>query len=176
VSNHCGHLDALVLAASLPRALRRIVLPVAAGDTFFESPAMAAFAAWCLNALPLWRKNAGRHAMEELRKRLLDEPCGYILFPEGTRSRTGQMGPFKAGMGMIVAGADVRVVPCYVTGSHDAWPPDARWPRLLAPLGVQIGKPLCFKEVSNDREGWQRIASETEAAVRALRSDATPGG
>src|SRR5687768_13948883 len=50
IANHSSHLDALVMAASLPPKLRRIVLPVAAGDTFFETPAIAAFAAWCLNA------------------------------------------------------------------------------------------------------------------------------
>jgi 1-acyl-sn-glycerol-3-phosphate acyltransferase len=167
IANHSSHLDALVLAAALPRRLRRVVLPVAAGDTFFQTPAVAAFAAWMLNALPLWRKNAGRHAMQELRERLLDEPCGYILFPEGTRSRTGEIAPFKAGLGMIVAGADVPVVPCFVSGAHDAFPPDARRPR-LCPIHVSIGPPLHFQDLPNAREGWQQVAEKCEAAVRSL--------
>ncbi len=167
VSNHASHLDALVLAASLPRSLRRVVLPLAAGDTFFESPAMAAFAAWCLNALPLWRRNAGRHAIQELRRRLIDEQCGYILFPEGTRSRDGAMARFKPGIGMIAAGADVCVVPCHVSGSHTAWPPGVSHPR-LKPVRVRIGPPLRFVDAGNDRAGWERVARETEAAVRAL--------
>lgn len=168
IANHSSHLDALVLAAALPRRLRRVALPVAAGDTFFETPAVAAFAAWALNALPLWRKNAGRHAMEQLRERLLAEPCGYILFPEGTRSRTGEMGAFKAGLGMIVAGAAVPVVPCYLSGAHDAWPPGARRPRLKR-ISVHIGPALHFENVANGRLGWEQVARESEAAVRTLK-------
>jgi len=165
--NHSSHLDAMVLAAALPARLRRSVLPVAAGDYFFEAPAMAAFAAFALNALPLWRKRAGHHAMEELRKRLLDERCAYILFPEGTRSRTGEIGQFKAGLGMIVAGTDVPVVPCHIAGANDAWPPDRNRPKLHR-VGVGIGPPLRFADAPNSRDGWERVATETESAVRAL--------
>jgi 1-acyl-sn-glycerol-3-phosphate acyltransferase len=166
-ANHSSHLDVLALAGALPAALRRSVLPLAAGDFFFETPAMAAFAAFFLNALPLWRKKVGRHAMEDLRKRLLEDRCGYILFPEGTRSRTGEMAEFKPGLGMIVAGTDVPVVPCHIAGAHDAWPVDRHRPR-PAPVGVRVGVPLRFSDVPNTREGWVQVARETEAAVRRL--------
>src|SRR5262249_32261664 len=85
VATPASHLDALCLAAALPQRLRTRVFPVAAGDTFFESPARSAFAALCMNAIPLWRRNCGFHDLLELRARLVHEPCGYILFPEGTR-------------------------------------------------------------------------------------------
>src|SRR5262245_41415462 len=81
IANHTSHLDAVALAAALPARLRDRVLPLAAGDTFFETPVLAAFAAWLMNALPMWRRNCGRHALEELRERLLAEPCAYLLFP-----------------------------------------------------------------------------------------------
>jgi 1-acyl-sn-glycerol-3-phosphate acyltransferase len=166
-ANHSSHLDALVLAAALPAGLRRSVLPVAAGDFFFETPAMAAFAAFCLNALPLWRKRAGRHAIEDLRQRLLEDRCAYILFPEGSRSRTGEIAQFKAGLGMLVAGTDVAVVPCHIAGAHDAWPADRHRPR-ASPVAVRVGPPLRFADAPNTREGWQRVAGETEQAVRRL--------
>ena len=63
------------------------IFPIAAGDVFFETPAWAAFAAGIMNALPMWRKKFGPHALQELRQRLVEEPCAYILFPEGARSR-----------------------------------------------------------------------------------------
>ena len=120
-----------------------------------------------MNALPLWRKNAGRHAMEELRRRLVAEPCGYILFPEGTRTRTGDMGPFHSGIGMLIAGAPVPVVPCHVAGTFAAWPPQRKWPR-RAHIRLRIGMPLSFAQVANRREGWEHIASRLDAEIRGL--------
>src|SRR5437763_7255516 len=74
VGNHTSHLDALVLAAPLPWRLRDRIFPIAAGDVFFQTPLASAFAAGMLNALPMWRKKCGPHALEELRRRLLEEP------------------------------------------------------------------------------------------------------
>jgi len=168
IGNHTSHLDALVLASSLPWRLRREVFPIAAGDVFFETPVVALFSAMMLNALPMWRKRCGSHAMQELRDRLLGGPSIYILFPEGTRSRDGAMGRFKPGLGMIVAGSPVPVVPCHLEGAFAAIPPGARLPRPL-PLRLRIGPPLTFGDLPNDRSGWQEIATRLEAAVASLR-------
>lgn len=170
ISNHCSHLDALVLASMVPKHLRGKVFSIAAGDTFFQTPAQATLSAALLNALPMWRKNCGRHGIEELRQRLVQEPCGFILFPEGTRSRNGDMGPFKAGIGMLVAAAPVPVVPCLLQGTHNAWPPTARLPRIGAKITVHIGAPAQFENASNDREGWNQIATELEHRIRNMKS------
>jgi 1-acyl-sn-glycerol-3-phosphate acyltransferase len=175
VANHCSHLDAMVLASNLPTRLRHRVFPIAAGDTFFETRLASAFAAGMMNALPMWRRNAGRHAMEELRERLRHEPsppgqpqgCGFILFPEGTRSRTGQMQDFRAGVGMVVAGTTVPVIPCHLEGTFHALPPDRRFPR-RSRIHLRVGPPLQFNDLPSTREGWDLTAQKLEAAVRTL--------
>jgi 1-acyl-sn-glycerol-3-phosphate acyltransferase len=167
VANHASHFDALLLALALPLQLRNHVFPIAAGDTFFETPMISAFAAGMMNALPMWRKNAGRHAMEELRRRLVEEPCGYVLFPEGTRTRTGEMAVFRAGVGMLIAGAAVPIVPCHLAGTFEALPAGRRFPR-RAGITVRIGPALSFAGVGNTREGWVEIAARLEGAVRGL--------
>lgn len=169
VANHTSHLDALVLATPLPWRLRDHIFPIAAGDVFFQTPLASAFAAGMLNALPMWRKKCGSHALEQLRRRLLEEPCAYILFPEGTRSRDGQMSAFKPGLGMLVAETNVPVVPCYLDGCFQALTADQRWPR-PRPICLRVGAPLTFAEVANNREGWLRVASATEERVKALAS------
>ena len=83
IANHTSHLDALVIGSALSVRFCDCVFPVAAGDVFFESPALSLFSAQIINALPIWRKNCGPHALAELKDRLVNEPCAYILFPEG---------------------------------------------------------------------------------------------
>ena len=173
VANHASHLDALVLAAALPHEHRDRIFPIAAGDVFFETPAASAFSALMLNALPMWRKKCGPHHMEQLRERLLSDPCAYILFPEGTRSRDGTMGTFKAGLGMLVAQTSVPVIPCTLTGCYAAMPPDAKLPR-CRPIRLSIGPPLTFAELANDRQGWKQVAAKVEEGVRGLMGSSAP--
>jgi 1-acyl-sn-glycerol-3-phosphate acyltransferase len=173
VANHASHLDVLVLAAALPRKHRDRIFPIAAGEVFFDTPMTSSFSALMLNALPMWRKKCGSHHMQQLRDRLVDEPCAYILFPEGTRSRDGAMAPFKAGLGMLVAETNVPVIPSYLDGCHDAMPPNARFPR-RRPIRLSIGPALTFAEANRDREGWRHVAESVEAAVKRLSQAKAP--
>ncbi len=167
IANHTSHLDTVVLASVLPCSLCDCVFPVAAGDVFFETPTRSFFSAQLINALPMWRKNCGPHALAELKNRLISEPCGYILFPEGGRSRDGSLHHFKAGLGMIVAGTSVPVIPCSIAGAMRGWPPESRLPRPWK-VHLTIGPTLNFEAVPNNRQGWERVARETEEAVRRL--------
>jgi 1-acyl-sn-glycerol-3-phosphate acyltransferase len=174
VANHSSHLDALSLGAALrgPAAARAYAL--AAGDHFFADTASAAFAATAINALPVWRGQPARAAgdIAVLRERLVEDGAVFILFPEGTRSRTGAMGPFQAGIGALISGTGVPVVPCHLAGAFAAWPPTARWPR-PGKLTLRIGAPLHFGDGYRGKAGWTRIAAECEAAVRGMGDGAT---
>lgn len=176
VANHASHLDALVLAASLPLALCDRTFALAAGDTFFTSLSGSIMVTTLLNGLPIWRKKTRREHLQALRARLLERRSVYILFPEGTRSRDGHMAPFKAGLGPLVAETPVPVVPCHIAGAFDAFPPHAHWPRPRR-IALIIGEPLRFDAVENAMAGWNAIAAATEGAVRSLEGrfhDARP--
>jgi 1-acyl-sn-glycerol-3-phosphate acyltransferase len=172
VANHASHLDALVLAATLPPHFREQLFPLAAGDVFFETPARSAFSAGFLNALPVWRKNCGARAIKDLRQRLLDRPSIYILFPEGCRTRDGAMLPFKPGIGMVVAGTSVPVIPCHLSGTFEALPAGAFVPRPRR-IRVRIGTPRVFSELPNKRDGWNEIARILDEDIRQLGATAT---
>jgi len=141
VANHGSHLDALVLAAALRGEAARSAHALAAGEVFFGSSVGAAFAAYAINAFPIWRGRTKRGEIATLRERLVEDRLVYILFPEGTRSRDGAMGPFQAGLATVVAGTGVPVVPCWIEGAHAAWPPQRKWPRPRK-LTVRIGAAL----------------------------------
>lgn len=167
VANHASHLDHMSLRNALPLGLRVKTLPLAAGDVFFSSGPRAAASAVVLNALPVWRKRTTGKAMTALRERLLLGRVGYVLFPEGSRARTGVMSRFKPGVGMLVAGTPVPVVPCYIDGAHAALAPGARWPRPRR-VRVVVGEPITFQALRDDREGWDSVAATLEDAVRTL--------
>src|SRR6266571_8555980 len=65
-ANHCSHLDALSLVAALSPRHRERAFPIAAGDVFFQTTATSIFSAIMLNALPMWRKTCGPHALTDL--------------------------------------------------------------------------------------------------------------
>ena len=173
VGNHSSHLDALALAAALPHRLAARAFALAAGDTFFATKPLAAFAAYAINALPVWRNRTSAQDIKGLRARLHEDGAVLILFPEGTRTRTGEMGPFRPGIGALVAGTDVPVVPCYLHGAFDAWPADRRLPRPLR-LRLQIGPPLTFPEPATNRAALNAVSAACEAAVRALAVPKAP--
>jgi 1-acyl-sn-glycerol-3-phosphate acyltransferase len=143
------------------------VFPLAAGDVFFQTPLRSAFSAVVLNALPMWRKKCGSHALERLRQRLVDGSAIYIVFPEGTRSRDGSQQRFKAGLGMLLAETNVPVVPCYLDGCFQALAADAYWPRPRR-IRLILGEPRNFASTSNDRSGWMNVAATMEETIRAL--------
>jgi 1-acyl-sn-glycerol-3-phosphate acyltransferase len=101
---------------------------------------------------------------------MLQEPCGYILFPEGGRSRDGAIQSFKAGIGMLIAGTDVPIVPCYLDGCDRAMPPGRKIPH-RSHIHLHVGEAIRFADETNDKRGWQRIAERLEAAVRGLQVD-----
>jgi 1-acyl-sn-glycerol-3-phosphate acyltransferase len=171
VANHSSHLDTLSLASALPARLVDRIHPIAADDTFFTSFASSAFAAFAINAFPIRRKVLKREDLAMLRTRLAEERMIYILFPEGTRSRDGRMAPFKPGIGTLVAGTSVAVVPCFLQGAFAALPPHRFLPR-PAKLHLDIGSPLTFADLPNERAAWSEIAERCEAAVRRLQAGA----
>ena len=167
VANHTSHLDALLLGGSLPATHRARAFPIAAGDTFFQTRTASALSAVLLNALPMWRRSCGSHALAGLRDRLTNESCVFLLFPEGTRARDGHMAPFRAGLGRLVASTRIPVVPCRIDGAFEAWPPSRRRPR-AGKIRVAIGPPLVFDGLPDARAGWDRVAIDAHAAVFAL--------
>jgi len=169
VANHASHLDAIILGGILPWRFVGAVFPIAAGDTFFTKRSSSIFATACMNALPIWRKNCGAHSLDDLRERLRQGASVYILFPEGTRTRTGKMGMFKPGLGRLVAGTIVPIVPCYLRGTFEALPASRNLPQWKR-ISVRVGRPLLFMQTTNDRTGWESVAAAAEDAVRILEN------
>jgi 1-acyl-sn-glycerol-3-phosphate acyltransferase len=167
VCNHASHLDTLCILSALPiRKLGR-AFPAAAADYFFQSPAAGALTGLFMNALPFGRKGNVRQTLAACRNLLAVPGNILLLFPEGTRSVTGAIGHFKGGIGELVAGTGVPVVPCHLDGAHRAWP-KGKWIPRPRKLRLTIGTPMTFAHLPRGRQSTTRIAGELESAVRKL--------
>ncbi|HEX6096327.1 MAG TPA: lysophospholipid acyltransferase family protein [Thermoanaerobaculia bacterium] len=166
VANHASHLDALCLLSALPFPAIQTTYPAAAKDYFFTTLPKVAFSAIVVNAMPFDRKENPRESINLCRELLATPGHALILFPEGTRSATGEMAPFKPGIGYLTAGTNVPVVPCYLDGAFRAWPKGAWIPRPFR-LELRIGEPLAFALESDPKA----VAGRLEEAVKSLRVD-----
>jgi 1-acyl-sn-glycerol-3-phosphate acyltransferase len=170
VTNHSSHLDTVCLLAGLP--LRRLhrAFPAAAADYFFKSVPRTWIATVIVNALPFERQAQVRHSLAICRELLANAGNVLIIFPEGTRSKTGELQEFKPGIGTLVAGSDVAVLPCFLDGACRAWPKGKRLPR---PRKVRliIGAPRTYEKMLPDKTASATIASELHAAVTELANE-----
>jgi 1-acyl-sn-glycerol-3-phosphate acyltransferase len=168
VANHCSHLDTLCLLAALPLRKLHRAFPAAASDYFFRSVPRLWIAAVIVNALPFARQMRIRQSLSLCEDLLATPGTILIIFPEGTRSTSGELREFKSGIGALVAGRDIPVVPCFIDGSFRAWPKGRRLPR---PQKVRliIGAPRNYRARSRDKIDFCAIAAELRAAVNELR-------
>jgi 1-acyl-sn-glycerol-3-phosphate acyltransferase len=168
VANHCSHIDTLCLLAALPLRKLHRAFPAAASDYFFQSLPRLWTAAILVNALPFARQARVRQSLALCRALLAKPGTILIIFPEGTRSTTGEVGEFKSGIGALVAGRDVAVAPCFIDGSFRAWPKGKRFPRPRK-VRLLIGKPRNYCDRGTDKTDISAIAAELRDAVNELR-------
>jgi 1-acyl-sn-glycerol-3-phosphate acyltransferase len=168
VCNHTSHLDTVSLLAALPVQRVHRTFPAAAADYFFSSVPRSALSVLFVNALPFDRQAKGAESLEVCRELLARRGHVLILFPEGTRTLTGEVGQFRSGIARLVAGERTPVVPCHLHGGFRAFPKGAALPRPRR-LTLNIGRPMTFSDAApGDREAIAGICTTLRDAVVAL--------
>ena len=114
---------------------------------------------------PIRRGHADEEAFETVRQ-LLDQEEMLLVYAEGGRSRSQELGQPKPGIGRIALESGVPIVPVAIKGSERA----RQWKKLRFPkTTVQFGEPLTFPvEQSPSRERQLEIATEVFGRVREM--------
>ena len=140
IGHHSSHLDATLIFGSLPRRLSRNLAAGAAADYFFQQKLRSLPTRLFFNAYPIDR--AGMRAHRGMSGKLLDAGVPLLIFPEGTRSRTGAMAKFKTGVAALSAQHEVPIVPLALVGAYAAMPYGAKTPVAGRPdVHVVFGHP-----------------------------------
>lgn len=144
--NHSSHFDAPLILTSLPSRLGRQVAVGAAGDYFYDKWWKSGPMRLFINGYPIDRGKGGKGSKKGTRgmsAALLADGVPLLLFPEGTRSRNGAMGPFKHGAAALSISNGCPVVPIALVGAYEAWPSTQRSLPVGRPeVHVVIGRPM----------------------------------
>lgn len=173
-ANHQSHADTAVVFAALPKAIRSRFVAGAAQDYFFQGGPPQFFSRVLFNAVPLARdRRGGQDPLRHL-SRALREGYAVLMYPEGTRSKDGTLGPFRAGIGRLMAEfPGTPVVPTYIGGTTRVMPKGVLIPR-PAKAVVRFGAPLVLKAHPRFRATWQSAADEVRDAIVQLGNFAEP--
>jgi 1-acyl-sn-glycerol-3-phosphate acyltransferase len=156
-ANHLSTVDIFALFVALPVNIRFI-----AKKQLGQIPLFG----WAMAAgrfIFIDRKNplAARRSIDRAAERIR-AGSSVAIFPEGTRSRDGMLGPFKKGGFHLAQQAGVPVVPISITGAGDVMPPGSVLVR-PGPVVVTVGVPIETKDLKE--------TSQRNALVEQVRAE-----
>jgi 1-acyl-sn-glycerol-3-phosphate acyltransferase len=160
-ANHASHLDPPIVGLFLPRQVSFF-----ARKTLWK-PGLAAWWLTAVGTIPVDRD--GGMSVEAIKRVLqaLSRDKVVIVFPEGTRSATGELQAPKPGVGLIACKARVPVVPARVFGSFEAFGRDGRL-RLGTPVSVSYGPALLPSDYDHPADGKDRYARTAGRIMEAI--------
>lgn len=159
IANHSSHLDAPLIMGALPRKQARYLAAGAAADYFFDVWWRRGLTALFFNAFPVDRSGSNPRSVSA--KSLLDRGVPLLVFPEGTRSKTGEMGRFKPGAASLAIASGVPCVPVALVGAGRAHPRGSNWPKPgRLPVGVVFGAPMTARDGETATEFTARVRAE----------------
>jgi 1-acyl-sn-glycerol-3-phosphate acyltransferase len=160
-SNHQGAFDILIHLAYLPRYFRFV-----AKSELFRIP----FFGWYMSIagyVPIEREvSASAHRTIGSVSDVLSEGDCILIFPEGTRSATGELGPFKRGSLMAAFSSGATVVPVAISGSYQMMPKKTYLIN-IAPVSIKFGRPMSFKKYA----GMKPAKKDYEIELNNLKKE-----
>ena len=160
VCNHVSFLDPPLAGTPWPRPIHYL-----AREDLFQIPILS----WWMRHCHVVPTRRGPGSLYSLRRVIQLVKAGEIVlvFPEGTRSQTGQLQDPRGGVGFLIKMTGAPVYPCAIDGAFEAWPREARipYPRKIR---VLYGPPVTLPTDLSAEE----LSRRALALVDALRRSA----
>ena len=126
-----------------------------------------------MGCFPVKRGGADRYAIKTAR-RILGDGQALLMFPEGTRTKTGELGEAEIGVAMLAHSSQAAVVPIWISGTEKAFSPRRKGFRFVKTT-VTFGPPIDFSAEyarKGDRETLELIGKRIMSEIAALRDAA----
>lgn len=160
-SNHISAYDPPLVGSLVPRVCHYM-----AKKELFEIPVFGNLIRF-YRAIPIDRQGRSLGAVREVR-RLLTQGCVVLIFPEGTRSRDGEIRPPKEGVGMLMAHTDAVIIPVYIDGLFGKKPSLLKRPTVHVRFGAPLPRHLDLQQQDDRRASYNAIAIAVIDAIREL--------
>jgi len=175
-ANHQSHMDVPVILAALPARIRARVAPAMAKEFFkahffpdgftwkqvFTNSVNYYLASFYFNAFPLPQREAGARQTLTYAGDLIGDGWSILIFPEGERSSTGDIKPFRGGIGMMASRLEVPIVPVRLDGVDRVLHMKAKM-ATPGPVRVAFGAPMRLRG-----DDYAALAAQVERRVKSL--------
>jgi long-chain acyl-CoA synthetase len=140
------------------------LVALAAADYFFDTKYKRAYMENFTNLVPMERTGSLRQSLRHARS-FLDRGYNALIFPEGTRSMSGQMADFKPVIGYLALAARVGILPIYLHGAYEAFPKGSTFLK-SRDVGARIGRFIEIDELEELTRGLSRAEAYRLIAAR----------
>ncbi len=168
IANHTSHFDTVIVLHVLPKKIWDRTAIVAAADRMYRDKVKGMLHSLRYNAFPITR-GGGRDALSYTQW-LMTNGWSILIFPEGKRSRTGELMPFRGGPAILALTHRVPILPIHVQGASNILPPGEPKSR-PAPVHVTIGKPFTLPEGANIPDAKQAMEQAIRELIPAQREE-----
>lgn len=163
VANHRSFMDSIFLAGLVERPLTFL-----AKAEYWDNPRTA----WLFKAtgqIPVRRGSpAGARLAIDAATDVLRDGGAIALYPEGTRSRDGQLRSGNLGAARLAIATGAPIVPVGLIGTDDVQAPHQRLPRLGRRVEMRFGAPIVAQPTDNPRAQAVALTHEVMASIGAL--------
>ena len=160
VANHQSFLDVFAIYGWLPNNFKWLMKKEIRRVPFVGTACAVAGHIFVDRSNP----RAALQSMEKVKKELVDG-ISTVIFPEGTRTKTGEIGRFKQGAFKIAMDMELPVVPITLNGFYKAMPSGQPFANPYSHLSLHIGKPIDISQFTDINDAMIYVREKVEQGV-----------
>ena len=164
--NHISFLDSTFLMFAVPRNISFV------GKAEYMDSWKTKFLVPAMGMIPIDRSGGAKStAALDAAEVVLNRGELFGIYPEGTRSRSGELGKGRTGAARLAMKVGCPIYPVGIVGTDEIQPPDAKVPKLGKSASITIGRPISPERYMNrgaEHLAWRSMIDEVMYEIREM--------